>query len=85
MFKKAAVELLILKKDDFNRVLKVTMKKQWDEISAAMKRFPYFDDWDDGGVRECCMLSDTAAFMAQELVLGKMSLVCCSLFHYTVR
>ncbi|KAG8256933.1 hypothetical protein J6590_059165 [Homalodisca vitripennis] len=71
MFKKAAVELLILKKDDFDRVLKASMKKQWDEISSALKQFPYFDNWTDVATRECCMLSDTMAYSPQDIILGK--------------
>uniref|UniRef100_A0A1B6KXH8 Cyclic nucleotide-binding domain-containing protein n=1 Tax=Graphocephala atropunctata TaxID=36148 RepID=A0A1B6KXH8_9HEMI len=66
-----AVELLILKKDDFDRVLKASMRKQWDEISSALRQFPYFDNWNDVATRECCMLSDTMAYSPQEIILGK--------------
>ncbi|XP_054269776.1 uncharacterized protein LOC128991075 [Macrosteles quadrilineatus] len=66
-----AVELLILKKDDFDRVLKASMQKQWDDISTAMKQFPYFENWDDVATRECCMLSDTFSCNPHDIVLGK--------------
>lgn len=74
LFKKAAVELLILKKDDFDRVLKASMQKQWDDISSALKQFPYFEDWNEVATRECCMLSDTITYYTHEIILGECSL-----------
>lgn len=73
MFKKAAVELLILKKDDFERVLKASMQKQWDDISSALKQFPYFEDWNEVAIRECCMLSDTMSYNTHDIILGMYS------------
>lgn len=73
MFKKAAVELLILKKDDFERVLKASMQKQWDDISSALKQFPYFEDWNEVATRECCMLSDTMSYNTHDIILGMYS------------
>lgn len=83
MFKKAAVELLILKKDDFERVLKASMQKQWDDISSALKQFPYFEDWNEVATRECCMLSDTMSYNTHDIILGMYSRAvvityCCS-------
>lgn len=81
MFKKAAVELLIQKKDDFEKVLKASMQKQWDDISSALKQFPYFDDWNEVATRECCMLSDTMSYNTHDIILG-MYLAYVSFTHF---
>lgn len=66
----APCEFLVLKKDDFNNVLKATIKARWDEIREAMFKFSYFDQWDDFTVRECCILSKIKSYEPNQVILG---------------
>ncbi|GJQ81454.1 hypothetical protein Trydic_g14611 [Trypoxylus dichotomus] len=62
-------ELLLLRKADFDIVLKETVKEQWDEIQKAMVQFSYFDGWDDVAVRECCIYSKIKPFIRDQTIL----------------
>lgn len=66
----APCELLCLKKDDFDIVLKDTVLEEWDKVTAAMKRFRYFDQWDEVSRRECCIRTKIKKFEADDTVLG---------------
>lgn len=66
----AHCELLCLKKDDFDVVLKSTVQKQWNEVHEAMRLFTYFDEWDDIAIRECCILSKMKSYVPDQVVLG---------------
>lgn len=57
-------------KEDFNNVLKATIKARWDEIRDAMLKFSYFDDWDDVAIRECCILSKIKCYDPNTIILG---------------
>lgn len=66
----APCELLCVKKKDFDIVLKESVKEQWDEIQTAMRRFNYFDGWDDVAVRECCIYSKIKPYIRDQTILG---------------
>lgn len=57
-------------KEDFNNVLKATIKARWDDIRDAMMKFSYFDDWGDVAIRECCILSKIKSFEPNTIILG---------------
>lgn len=65
-----ACELLSLKKEDFDRILKETVKKQWLEMQEAMAKIPYFNDWDIPTLRECCIYSKIKHYEKDEVILG---------------
>ncbi|XP_022903027.2 uncharacterized protein [Onthophagus taurus] len=66
----APCEFLVLKKPDFDIVLKDSVKKQWDEIQNAMMQFTYFQDWDEVAVRECCIYSKIKPYVRDQTILG---------------
>lgn len=70
MFKKAATELLVLKKEDFGRVLQASIQKQWDEVQEALTQFPYFNAWPELARRECCLVSEIMNYTPQQVILG---------------
>ena len=51
-------------------VLKASVKQQWAEIQAAMKRFTYFKDWDEVVIRECCIYSKIKSYERDQTILG---------------
>lgn len=57
-------------KEDFDIVLKASVKEQWDEIQRAMSHFTYFDGWDEVAVRECCIYSKIKPYIRDQTVLG---------------
>lgn len=59
-----------MKKDDFEIVLKDTVMGEWDKVIAAMKRFRYFDKWDEVAQRECCIRSKLKTFNLDQTILG---------------
>ncbi|GLV35678.1 uncharacterized protein CBL_01171 [Carabus blaptoides fortunei] len=65
-----ACELLCLKKDDFDRILKDTVKKQWLEMQESMAKIPYFNDWDIATLRECCIYSKIKHYEKDTVILG---------------
>lgn len=66
----APCELLCLKKRDFEIVLKDTVMEEWDKVIAAMKRFRYFDKWDEVAQRECCIRSKIKKYIPDQTILG---------------
>lgn len=62
--------MLCLKKNDFDIILKSTVKKQWEEVQHAMSSFSYFEDWDEIAIRECCILSKMKAYATDQTILG---------------
>lgn len=66
----APCEFLCLKKEDFELVLKETVMGAWDKILAAMKRFRYFDKWDEVAQREFCIRSKLKKFKINQTILG---------------
>lgn len=44
--------------------------EEWDKVIAAMKRFRYFDAWDEVAQRECCIRTKIKGFRPDETILG---------------
>nr|CAI5831581.1 unnamed protein product [Callosobruchus analis] len=63
-------ELLMIKKEDFDRVLKATVLKSWEAISKIMNKLSYFKNWDNLTKRECAIIARTRSFEAGETLLG---------------
>ncbi|KAK5643956.1 hypothetical protein RI129_007801 [Pyrocoelia pectoralis] len=63
-------ELLRLRKDDFNIVLKATVQKQWLRVQQALDMFTYFQSWNDMTKRDCCILAKMLSFKPDETILG---------------
>ncbi|KAF5284733.1 hypothetical protein FQR65_LT13435 [Abscondita terminalis] len=63
-------ELLKLKKEDFDVVLKATVQEEWDNIKEALNMFTYFQNWDEISKRECCILSKIQEYKIDETILG---------------
>ncbi|XP_030763486.1 uncharacterized protein LOC115888058 [Sitophilus oryzae] len=63
-------ELLMIKKEDFDIVLKDTVWKAWEQIAKIMNRYSYFKDWDAVTKRECSIISRTKSFIPDEVILG---------------
>ncbi|KAF7279018.1 uncharacterized protein LOC143196298 [Rhynchophorus ferrugineus] len=63
-------ELLMIKKEDFDIVLKDTVWKAWEQIAKIMKRYSYFKNWDAVTKRECSIISRTKTYLANEVILG---------------
>nr|CAI5831580.1 unnamed protein product [Callosobruchus analis] len=66
----APCELLMIKKEDFDRVLKATVLKSWEAISKIMNKLSYFKNWDNLTKRECAIIARTRSFEAGETLLG---------------
>lgn len=66
----APVEFLVLKRDDFDVVLKGTVKEEWDFISSLMQSFDYFREWDKVRIGECCMQSVIKNYKKADTILG---------------
>ncbi|XP_050294826.1 cyclic nucleotide-binding domain-containing protein 2-like [Anthonomus grandis grandis] len=63
-------ELLMIKKEDFNIVLKETVWKAWEESTRIINRYSYFKNWDTVTKRECSIISRTKTYCPDEVVLG---------------
>ncbi|XP_060532181.1 uncharacterized protein LOC132705551 [Cylas formicarius] len=63
-------ELLMIKKEDFDIVLKETVWKAWEQITKIMNRFSYFQNWDAVTKRECSIISRTKSYSPGETILG---------------
>lgn len=61
-------ELLCLKKDDFNVVLKSSLQQEWNSILKALRRFEYFNDWSEVSNRECCIYSKIRKYEKGDVV-----------------
>ncbi|XP_012229235.2 uncharacterized protein [Linepithema humile] len=63
---KTSVDLLLINQDDFDRILRNSLTKQWDVLRDALVHFNYFKLWDEETVRECCILSKLKDFKPNE-------------------
>ncbi|XP_057656378.1 uncharacterized protein LOC130893936 [Diorhabda carinulata] len=63
-------EFLMIKKEDFDNVLKETVAKSWEAIKVEIDRFSYFKNWDSVTKRECCIMAKTRNYDTGEIVLG---------------
>lgn len=71
MFKRAATELLCLKKDDVQSVLLATVRGKNEDIVEALRLFPYFNGWSEKSVKECCIMSAIKRFLPDTVILSK--------------
>lgn len=60
----------MIKKEDFDLVLKETVLKAWEEIQKIMNQFTYFKNMDVVMKRECSIVSRTKVFQPDETILG---------------
>lgn len=60
----------MIKKEDFDLVLKETVLKAWEEIQKIMNQFTYFKSMDVVTKRECSIVSRTKLFQPEETILG---------------
>lgn len=64
-------ELLKLRKDDFDEILKASVMAEWDEIRSCMGLFTgYFQSWDQMTIRECCILSKVKHYKIDDVILS---------------
>ncbi|CAH1168999.1 unnamed protein product [Phyllotreta striolata] len=63
-------EFLMIKKENFDSVLKDTIMKKWKEIRMNIESFRYFDIWDSTVKTECSIVSNMNSFEQDETVLG---------------
>lgn len=64
-------EMLMLKRYDFDSILKKTVQAEWDAVKAAMSKFEYFDGWDEVAIRECCILSTMVTFVKDDIIFDE--------------
>lgn len=69
-------EFLKMSKDDFNNVMKATIRKKWDEVEDGMKKINYFDTWNSIQVRECCIISRMKEFEPGNIILSNDNYDC---------
>lgn len=67
----ANCELLCIYREDFKRLLRPIVQKQWDQVSIAMSRFEYFNSWSEEQKEECCVLAKIKQFDTNETVFGE--------------
>ncbi|XP_070153254.1 uncharacterized protein [Polyergus mexicanus] len=67
---KTSVDLLLIKRDDFDNILRSVLTKKWNVLRDALVHFNYFKAWDEETVRECCILSKLKDFKPNEVLLG---------------
>ncbi|XP_017787260.1 PREDICTED: cyclic nucleotide-binding domain-containing protein 2-like [Nicrophorus vespilloides] len=63
-------EFLVLKRGDFDRVLKSTIQTMWDHIESIMDSFTYFNDWDDLTKKECCVIAKIKYYKKDDIIFG---------------
>ncbi|KAL3265629.1 hypothetical protein HHI36_009834 [Cryptolaemus montrouzieri] len=64
-------ELLVLRKEDFDAVLRSSVMAEWEEIRRCMSLFTYFDNWDEIALRDCCILSKVRYYGVEDVVLSE--------------
>ncbi|CAH1109223.1 unnamed protein product [Psylliodes chrysocephalus] len=67
---KTDCELLMVKKEDFNEVIRETIIRTWTEIHNVFDTFPYFKHWDILDKRVAVTLSKIKHFGPDETILG---------------
>ena len=70
----AVVELLLLRKHDFDTVLKATIMKEWTHIKKCLLEIPYFEGWSAADIQDICMQSKILNFADGETILGNTRL-----------
>ncbi|XP_045479502.1 uncharacterized protein LOC123684327 [Harmonia axyridis] len=64
-------EFLLVKRDDFDRVLRDTVLKEWNEIKKSINKFEYFKMWDDRYIQQSCMVSKMRYYEEHALILSQ--------------
>lgn len=64
-------EMLVLRKEDFDSVLRSSVMAEWDEIRRCMSMFTYFNGWDEITLRDCCILSKVKYYGVDDIILGE--------------
>ncbi|XP_015433092.1 PREDICTED: uncharacterized protein LOC107189133 [Dufourea novaeangliae] len=67
---KTIVDLLLIPREYFDKILRRHLSKEWDVLQDALVHFNYFRTWDKVTVRECCILSRMKDFRPGEILLG---------------
>ncbi|XP_076182497.1 uncharacterized protein LOC143154337 isoform X2 [Ptiloglossa arizonensis] len=67
---KTNVDLLLIPREDFDKILRPYLSKEWDVLQDALVHFDYFKSWDAETIRECCILSRIENFQPDEVLLG---------------
>lgn len=62
--------MLLIGRDDFDRILRNSLTKEWDVLRDALVHFNYFKLWDEETVRECCILSKLEDYKPNEVNLN---------------
>ncbi|KAJ8976172.1 hypothetical protein NQ317_002060, partial [Molorchus minor] len=63
-------ELLMIKRDDFDLVLRATVWKSWEAIQVILNSFTYFRNWSEVTKRECSIVAKTRSYAPEETILG---------------
>lgn len=63
----ASADLLLISRDDFDRVLRHFLTEKWAVLRDALVHFNYFKFWDEETIRECCILSKLKDFTPNEV------------------
>ncbi|KAK9509026.1 hypothetical protein O3M35_006440 [Rhynocoris fuscipes] len=71
MFRKKVREHVLKKKPSLGALLHETIKRQWDEVGNAMKKFTYFDDWNEAAFHQCCVHSNILHYAVNEIIYVK--------------
>ncbi|KAJ8949899.1 hypothetical protein NQ318_010533 [Aromia moschata] len=66
----APCELLMIKKEDFDLVLRETVWKAWEAILGILNTFSYFRNWNDVTKRECSIVARIKSYGPDETILG---------------
>lgn len=60
----------MLKRNDFDNILKRTVQNEWARILTSLTRFNYFDDFNAIDKRECCILSKIKEFEKDNIIIS---------------
>ncbi|XP_001355055.1 uncharacterized protein [Drosophila pseudoobscura] len=61
-------EILALFDNDYNRILRPFMEKQWNEKKEALRAFPYFDFLNEDQIRRACMFGSVVQYDPLETI-----------------
>ncbi|XP_070509908.1 uncharacterized protein [Chironomus tepperi] len=64
-------ELLLLYKEDFDKILRPTLEAKHENITKALGRFEYFNNYTTEKIRECCVISKIAQYDPQDIIFSQ--------------
>ncbi|OAD52387.1 hypothetical protein WN48_01786, partial [Eufriesea mexicana] len=67
---KTTVDLILIPRQEFDDILRPSLKQEWEVLQDALVHFNYFKCWDEETIRECCILSKIKEFQTDEVLLG---------------